>query len=141
MIFNLIYGKASNEWIDKNNHVNIMYYTKIVDLALETLVQLPNSVSQVLSSDSSYVVSKTLAQYSREMSCDDQWTTKGALYNINISGFKSIIFIFVGNQRIARFYTWCSFFSLKKRTSQKISEMQLTSISIPLILGIVDPFE
>ena len=43
-----IRGNTSSDWVDKNGHVNISHYLRLLDNSLEVLCSFPGSINSIL---------------------------------------------------------------------------------------------
>ena len=135
-----IHGTVEENWIDSNGHVNISVYTKLLDLSLENLSAMHNSINSLLPDNISFVVARILTVHISEMRFPCDWSINAGIFEINSKGFKSYHELVNGDRRVAKFYVLCSFFSLKQRKSYEIHSSRVDNFSFAVVKGILDPF-
>jgi acyl-CoA thioesterase FadM len=139
-LIKVLSGKSKESWLDTNDHVNIRFYTELLDESLSELVRLPNSINVFLEKNVTFVVARFITVHIREMKSFQNWIMKAGVYELSQTGFKTIHELYVDNQRITKFYVWSRFFNLDTRTSVKVSADKKIDFLLPIIKEIEDPF-
>lgn len=136
----MLSGKSEERWLDTNNHVNVKIYTELLDDSLSELVKLPNSINVFLEKNVTFVVARFITIHIHEMKSSQNWIMKAGIYELSQNGFKTIHELYIGNQRITKFYAWSRFFNLDTRTPVKVSSDKKINFLLPILEGIEDPF-
>lgn len=70
-------GVVASDWIDENDHVNMMWYTHLVDSGTADLMRLIGMDQE--SAQVSYVAARLATAYRRELRLGDAWKTWSAI--------------------------------------------------------------
>ncbi len=133
-------GIVGGNEIDINRHMNVSEYTKIVDQATVTFVNLEGSIKSALEKNQTYVAGRLLSIHKRELLLGDQWEMLSGLYQLSENTFSLIHKLFHGKTLSSKFYIKCVVFDLESRTISSIEKKNMLSVTIPFTKGISDPF-
>ncbi len=133
-------GKVDVNEIDINRHMNVSHYTKIVDQATNTFVNLDGSIKSALEKNQTYVAGRLLSIHKRELLLGDQWQMISGLYELSDNTFSLVHKLFHGNTLSSKFYIKCVVFDSESRTISSFEKTNLLSVTIPFTKGITDPF-
>ncbi len=126
--------------IDTNQHMNVSHYTKLVDQATNTFVNLDGSIKIALSKNQTYVAGRLLSIHRRELLLGDHWQMISGLYELSDKTFSVVHKLFHGNTLSSKFYIKCVVFDSESRTISSFEKKNLLSVTIPFTKGIADPF-
>lgn len=73
-------GIVASDWIDENDHVNMMWYTHLVDSGTAGLMRLIGMDQE--SAQVSYVAARLATAYRRELRLGDAWQTWSAILTV-----------------------------------------------------------
>lgn len=133
-------GTVDINEIDINRHMNVSQYTKIVDQATNTFVNLEGSIKSALEVNQTYVAGRLLSIHKRELLLGDQWEMISGLYELSDNTFSLMHKLFHGKTLSSKFYIKCVVFDLESRTISSIEKKNMHSVTIPFAKGISDPF-
>jgi acyl-CoA thioesterase FadM len=66
-------GTVTDDWIDDNDHMNMMWYTHLIDVATMSLMRLAGYYD--LSGDLSFVAGRIATAHRKELRFGDNWET------------------------------------------------------------------
>jgi len=72
-------GVVDPEWIDENDHVNMMWYTHLVDAATANLMR---SIGLDIDGNVGFVAARLSTAYRRELSRGQAWQTWSAIVDV-----------------------------------------------------------
>jgi acyl-CoA thioesterase FadM len=139
-LFITAHGVVDVNEIDTNQHMNVSHYTKLVDQATNTFVNLEGSIKSALKKNQTYVAGRLLSIHKRELLLGDQWQMISGLYELSDNTFSLVHKLFHDKTLSSKFYLKCVVFDLESRTISSFEKANLLSVTIPFTKGIADPF-
>lgn len=133
-------GQVFSSWIDSNMHVNIVFYHKILNKALEKFCSVNGSINFILPKNFSYVAKEIFINYSNEIVYPSYYFVKSGLIEINHSGFISFHCLYSNGTICTRFFVKSIFFNLNSRRSEHLAPEEIKKVSLPLEKDIKSPF-
>jgi acyl-CoA thioesterase FadM len=133
-------GIVSPEHLDLNQHMGTQHYLEIVAKGTHKYIDMTELKTLLPYSHQSIVISKLMCHFKKELLLGDEWNLKTALYKINSKGFSLVHNLNVANKRMAKIYTQCIYFNLKRRKSFTIESSDISLTVKDLISEISDPF-
>lgn len=130
-----IRGNTNSAWIDKNGHVNISHYLKLLDNSLEVLCSFPGSINSILEISNSYVARSYCVKHQIELMHPSSWYIKAGITSITTKKFVSYHCLYKDQTRIAKFSIESVFFDLISRKAIEIGLNQINSYTYGLVKG------
>ena len=132
-------GVVPETFIDSNLHMNIKHYFGIISDGTHEYVT-NTDLSIILDGvNKSFVITKMLSFFHKEMNTNDEWSLFAGLYKINVAGFSLMYDLRLKDTRSAKFYARCNYFDLSTRKSYQIAPDLLISLKLDVITSLHDP--
>lgn len=132
-------GVVPDNFIDSNFHMNIKHYVGIISDGTHQFVK-ETDLSIILNGEGkSFVITKMLSFFHKELNTNDEWNLFVGLYKINLAGFSLMYDLKKRNTRAAKFYARCNFFDLSTRKSYQINPEILASLNLEVMTYLHDP--
>ena len=130
-----IRGNTSSDWVDKNGHVKISHYLRLLDNSLEVLCSFPGSINSILKMSNSYVARSYCVKHQLELMHPSSWYIKAGITSITTKKFVSYHCLYKGQTRVAKFNIESVFFDLISRKAIEIGLNQINLYTYGLVKG------
>jgi len=127
-------GVVGPAWIDENDHVNMMWYTHLIDVATGAL--LGQALGQPSGNGESFVAAHVAMHHRRELRLGDLWQTWSGFSGISKNSFSVAHKITRGKTIVARGDMIIVPFCHRTRTAKIFSQSLLDAASQFLISGL-----